>query len=202
VRVATVLMADDLLFVYSSPGTADLAELTGWYDNEHVPNRLATPGFGAIARFRATDGVKPELATCEIKPGTLETPACKALWESSSEREKRIVSSVATRPTPDRTTPPCVRRRRSCSARVTYTCQLEGPVQLGADPLTLSVLLATPADATDVGRQVGHAMTQLSRARVAVAEVTLGQPSLHEAFLALTGQPARPAATDHEDTNP
>jgi ABC-2 type transport system ATP-binding protein len=29
---------------------------------------------------------------------------------------------------------------------------LEGPVQLGADPLTLSVLLATPADATDVGR--------------------------------------------------
>ncbi len=78
---------------------------------------------------------------------------------------------------------------------------LEGPVQLGADPLTLSVLLATPADATDVGRLVGHAMTRLSDARVAVAEVTLGQPSLHEAFLALTGHPASPAATDHEDTN-
>ncbi len=78
---------------------------------------------------------------------------------------------------------------------------LDGPVQLGADVLTLSVLLATPADATDVGRQVGHAMTRLSEARVAVAEVTLGQPSLHEAFLALTGQPASPAATDHEDRN-
>jgi ABC-type multidrug transport system ATPase subunit len=26
------------------------------------------------------------------------------------------------------------------------------------------------------------------------------QPSLHEAFLALTGHPAGPAATDHEDT--
>jgi ABC-2 type transport system ATP-binding protein len=37
--------------------------------------------------------------------------------------------------------------------------------------------------------------------RVAVAEVSLGQPSLHEAFLALTGHPASPAATDHEDTN-
>jgi ABC-2 type transport system ATP-binding protein len=36
---------------------------------------------------------------------------------------------------------------------------------------------------------------------VAVAEVTLGQPSLHEAFLALTGHPASPAAADHEDTN-
>jgi ABC-2 type transport system ATP-binding protein len=78
---------------------------------------------------------------------------------------------------------------------------LEGPVRLGADPLTLSVLFATPADAADVGRLVGHAMTRLSEARVAVAEVSLGQPSLHEAFLALTGHPVSPAATDHEDTN-
>jgi ABC-2 type transport system ATP-binding protein len=74
---------------------------------------------------------------------------------------------------------------------------LDGPVQLGSDPLTLSVLLAAPADAADVGRLAGHAMTRLSEARVAVAEVTLGQPSLHEAFLALTGQPASPATTDH-----
>ena len=55
---------------------------------------------------------------------------------------------------------------------------LQGPVQLGADPLTLSVPLGTPADPADVGRLVGHAMTRLSEARVAVAEVTLGQPSL------------------------
>ncbi len=41
----------------------------------------------------------------------------------------------------------------------------------------------------------------LAGAGVAVAEVTLGQPSLHEAFLALTGHPASPAATDHEDAN-
>lgn len=61
--------------------------------------------------------------------------------------------------------------------------------------------LATPADPADVGRLVGHAMTRLSEARVAVAEVTLGQPSLHEAFLALTGRPASLAATEHEDTN-
>jgi ABC-2 type transport system ATP-binding protein len=66
---------------------------------------------------------------------------------------------------------------------------LEGPVQLGADPLTLSVLLAAPVDPADTGRLVGHVMTRLSEARVAVAEVTLGQPSLHEAFLALTGHP-------------
>ena len=91
------MAADDLLFVYSSPGTVDLAEFTDWYDNEHVPNRLATPGFGSIARFRATDGKKPEwLATYQIKPGTLDTPAYKALWENASERERRIMASVST----------------------------------------------------------------------------------------------------------
>jgi hypothetical protein len=90
-------MADDLLFVYSSPGTVDLAEFTDWYDNEHVPARLATPGFGAVTRYRATDGIKPDwLATYEIKPGTLDTPAYKALWENASEREKRIMASVST----------------------------------------------------------------------------------------------------------
>jgi ABC-2 type transport system ATP-binding protein len=78
---------------------------------------------------------------------------------------------------------------------------LEGTVHLAADPLALSMLLATPADATDVGRLIGHALTQLAEARVAVAEVTLGQPSLDEAFLALTGHPASPATTDHEDVN-
>jgi ABC-2 type transport system ATP-binding protein len=86
-------------------------------------------------------------------------------------------------------------------ARAVLAGTLERPVRFGADPLTLTVLLATPADPTDMGRQVGHAMTRLSDAGVAVAEVAVGQPSLHEAFLALTGHPASPAATSHEDTN-
>ncbi|GAB2815335.1 daunorubicin resistance protein DrrA family ABC transporter ATP-binding protein [Actinoallomurus bryophytorum] len=78
---------------------------------------------------------------------------------------------------------------------------LEGTVHLAADPLALSMLLATPAGATDVGRLVGHAMTRLAEARVGVAEFTLGQPSLDEAFLALTGHAAGPATTDQEDVN-
>jgi hypothetical protein len=90
-------MADDLLFVYTSPGSADLTEFTDWYDNEHVPARLATPGFGAISRFQALDGLSPEwLATYEIKPGTLETPAYQAVWDNASAREKRIMPSLAT----------------------------------------------------------------------------------------------------------
>ena len=90
-------MADDLLFVYTSPGPVGLGEFTDWYDNEHVPARQAVPGFGAVTRFRALDGAKPEwLATYEIKPGTLETPAYQAVWKDASEREKRIMSSLST----------------------------------------------------------------------------------------------------------
>jgi ABC-2 type transport system ATP-binding protein len=89
-------------------------------------------------------------------------------------------------------------------ARAVLAGTLESPVQLGADSLSLSVPLSAPADLADTGRLVGHAMTRLSEARVAVTEVTLGQPSLHEAFLALTGHPtspARPAPTGHQATN-
>src|SRR6201996_6824161 len=46
-------MADDLLFVYSSPGLVGLGEFTDWYDNEQVPSRLAGPRIGAAARVRA-----------------------------------------------------------------------------------------------------------------------------------------------------
>jgi hypothetical protein len=43
--------------------------------------------------------VKPEwLATHEIKPGALEAPAYKALWENSSEREKQGARKKALTP--------------------------------------------------------------------------------------------------------
>jgi hypothetical protein len=88
-------MADDLLFVYSSPGPVDLAEFTDWYDNEHVPARLALDGFGAVNRFRAADSLAPEwLATYDVKPGTLDGAAYKSVVEGASEREKRIMSTA------------------------------------------------------------------------------------------------------------
>ncbi len=88
-------MADDLLLVLSAPGPVDLGEFTDWYDNEHVPARLATPGFGAVTRFHALDGAKPDwLATYEVKPGTLESPAYLALAPGASEREKRILAGA------------------------------------------------------------------------------------------------------------
>uniref|UniRef100_UPI001C601E14 ATP-binding cassette domain-containing protein n=1 Tax=Nonomuraea rhizosphaerae TaxID=2665663 RepID=UPI001C601E14 len=123
--------------------------------------------------------------------------------------------------------------RQRPRAREVLAGALEGTVHLAADPLALSMLLAAPTDGTaggvadgtadgiaggtageaGVGRLVGHAMTRLAEARVGVAEVALGQPSLDEAFLALTGHrtdptPTGPATTttgyknaDHEDVS-
>ena len=88
-------MADDLLFVYSSPGPVALDEFTDWYDNEHVPARLALPGFGSVARFRAVDGLSPDwLATYEVAPGTLDGAAYRAVGASASAREKSIVAAA------------------------------------------------------------------------------------------------------------
>ncbi|MFD0688012.1 ATP-binding cassette domain-containing protein [Actinomadura fibrosa] len=80
-------------------------------------------------------------------------------------------------------------------AREILAGALTGTVHLAADPLVLSVLLATTTDAAgaaDAAGPVGHALTRLAESQVGVAEVTLGQPSLDEAFLALTGRTADP----------
>ena len=64
------------------------------------------------------------------------------------------------------------------------------PVHLESDPAALSARVSDP-------ERVARALTELSHADVAVAEFALGQPSLDEVFLALTGRP--PEDTDTKD---
>jgi ABC-2 type transport system ATP-binding protein len=73
---------------------------------------------------------------------------------------------------------------------------LQGSVTLdsGAAALTAQV----PADGPAGAEAAAHALAELSRARVAVTEFTLGQPSLDEVFLALTGHPATENAAPKE----
>jgi len=64
------------------------------------------------------------------------------------------------------------------------------PVRLEPDPVALS---ACVADA----EAVAHALADLARSGVAATDFSLGQPSLDEVFLALTGHPAeKPTETD------
>ena len=66
------------------------------------------------------------------------------------------------------------------------------PVQLEPDP---SALVVRTADA----EIVATLLTELGAGGIAVAELALGQPSLDEVFLALTGHPAEPADDTTED---
>jgi ABC-2 type transport system ATP-binding protein len=60
---------------------------------------------------------------------------------------------------------------------------LDVPIRLESDPAALSARVSDP-------ERVASALTELSRASVAVTDFSLGQASLDEVFLALTGRPA------------
>jgi ABC-2 type transport system ATP-binding protein len=78
-------------------------------------------------------------------------------------------------------------------AQHTLSQALEVPVHPDADPEALSARVAD-------SQRAAHALGELSGAGVAVSDFALGQPSLDEVFLALTGRPAQHAdATTQED---
>ena len=66
------------------------------------------------------------------------------------------------------------------------------PVHLESDEAALSARVADPD-------RVALALGELSRAGVAVTQFALGQPSLDEVFLALTGHPTQDDAATEED---
>ncbi|HEX6310551.1 MAG TPA: ATP-binding cassette domain-containing protein [Acidimicrobiia bacterium] len=82
---------------------------------------------------------------------------------------------------------------RRADAQRLLTSALGVPVHLEPDPAAISARVPD-------GDVVPDALAELSRAGIAVTDFSLGQPSLDEVFLALTGRPAEdPAATDDTD---
>jgi ABC-2 type transport system ATP-binding protein len=69
------------------------------------------------------------------------------------------------------------------------------PVHLDSNPAAMSARVSATSEAREIGEYVAHALTELSRAGVAVGDFALGQPSLDEVFLALTGH-----STDNPST--
>ena len=61
------------------------------------------------------------------------------------------------------------------------------PVSLDSDPVALSARISAASGTSQAGEHVAHALTELSRAGIAITDFALGQPSLDEVFLALTG---------------
>ncbi len=66
------------------------------------------------------------------------------------------------------------------------------PMHLDSDPAALSARVSDP-------ERVAHALAELSRSGVALTDFALGQPSLDEVFLTLTGRPAEEDDANEED---
>jgi ABC-2 type transport system ATP-binding protein len=81
--------------------------------------------------------------------------------------------------------------QRRAAERV-LTAALDAPVHLESDPAALTAANAEP-------ERAAAALAALTDAGVAVAEFALGQPSLDEVFLALTGHPVEPTTTEQEE---
>jgi ABC-2 type transport system ATP-binding protein len=86
---------------------------------------------------------------------------------------------------------------RATAERV-MTQALHGPVTLDSDPAVLAAQV--PVGGSAGTEAAAHALAELSLARVVVTEFSLGQPSLDEVFLALTGHPATANAAPKEKT--
>jgi ABC-2 type transport system ATP-binding protein len=76
---------------------------------------------------------------------------------------------------------------------------LSGVVRLKSDPAALSARITAPASARDGNERAADALAQLARRGITVAGFALGQPSLDEVFLTLTGHDAHGDVSTGED---
>ena len=84
-----------LLFVFGEPGPGVTdEEFNDWYDNEHVPLRMAIPTIRRAIRWTAADGERPQyLATYDVDSSDVfDTPPYNTLVGTRSERERDVIS--------------------------------------------------------------------------------------------------------------
>ncbi|OJT11272.1 hypothetical protein TRAPUB_12225 [Trametes pubescens] len=90
-------MPAGLLFVYSDPGAAvPDAKFNDWADNEHVPLRIAIPGFQSWSRWTTADGERPTYGALYdlSSPAVLSSPPYIDLAKTRSDREAARVAQL------------------------------------------------------------------------------------------------------------
>ena len=90
------MAAKGFLLVMMQPPPALEEEFNDWCDTEHVPERLAVPGFLSARRFVCLDGAPRYLALYDLeRPEVLETEDyLRVAFDRSSPWTKRVVSRV------------------------------------------------------------------------------------------------------------
>lgn len=83
-----------VLFSEMTPPADQETAFNAWYDEEHIPLRMAVPGFLGAQRY-SRDG-RNYLAVYDMdSPTVLDTPAYKAVKDRPSELTKRMLGSVS-----------------------------------------------------------------------------------------------------------
>jgi ABC-2 type transport system ATP-binding protein len=75
---------------------------------------------------------------------------------------------------------------------------LSAQVQLDADPVALTARISGEQTERGAAEQASHALAQLAQAGIVVDDFSLGQPSLDEVFLTLTGHPTTDETNEKE----
>lgn len=84
-----------ILFSQMAPPSDREEEFQSWYEEEHVPSRLAIPGISAATRWWAVEGQPGHLAVYELDDlGALELPEYRRLKEEPSEQTAWMLAHV------------------------------------------------------------------------------------------------------------
>jgi hypothetical protein len=84
-----------ILFSEMTPDESSEDEFNEWYDYEHIPLRMAVPGFRSAQRYRIA-GKRNFLAVYEMdSPEVLKSPAYLSVKNNPSDRTRRMLSNVS-----------------------------------------------------------------------------------------------------------
>jgi hypothetical protein len=121
---------------FMNPPADDEAGFNAWYDDEHVPNRLALPGFLSARRYKAVhdaDAGGPRyMALYDLEStDVLQRPDYQRLVDERSARERDMLARI-----------PMVDRR-------VFRVLLDGAEWTDDAPYQLTVSMTLPGDAED-----------------------------------------------------
>jgi hypothetical protein len=91
----TAKKGSGLLMVWTDVPADKEAEFNRWYNEEHLAERLAVPGFLSAARYEAVKGGPKHLAYYELEsPAVLESPAYKRVQQNPTPWTRRCSPEV------------------------------------------------------------------------------------------------------------
>lgn len=85
-----------LLFSQMTPPAELEPEFNAWYDEEHVPARLALPGFRSARRYRSAEGTGEYVAVYHVDElAAFDTDGYRRLRTTPSARTTRMLDAVS-----------------------------------------------------------------------------------------------------------